>query len=89
MTPGAQHSSPGKIIVKYILKTFTIESCYGLCDQRDSYSKTVIKIRVWSSKYLIKIYPNATQKLFGPPHITCHAVAQAMSAQPCDMWGSK
>ena len=31
-TPGAQHGSPGKIIVKYFLKTFTIESCYDFRD---------------------------------------------------------
>ena len=32
LSPGAQYSGPGKIIVKYILKTFTIESCYDLRD---------------------------------------------------------
>jgi len=32
LSPGAQHSSPGKIIVKYFLKTFTIESCYDFRD---------------------------------------------------------
>jgi len=31
-SPGAQHGSPGKIIVKYFLKTFTIKSCYDFRD---------------------------------------------------------
>ena len=59
-SPGAQHSSPGKIIVKYFLKTFMIESCYNFCDQCDSYSKTVIKIGVWSLKYLIDVRATLT-----------------------------
>ena len=84
-TPGTQYSGPGKIIVKYILKTFTIKSCYDLRDQRDSYSRTVIKIGVWSSKYLIEIYPNATRKLFGPPCVTCHTVVHSWLGQPGDM----